>query len=476
MRADESDGEWVRRLARSLGAELVETHISWVLLTGTEAYKLKKPLRLPFLDYSTPGQRQQACEEEVRLNARLAPSLYLGVSRVTGPRESPAIDGPGELLDHAVRMRRFPRGALFSEQLAAGVLREESVDRLARRIAGLHRTAAACTEGFDPDEPGRRAFAAREGAASLLAAPDAEFLGGWLRDSARDSLALRAQRFHGGHVREGHGDLHLDNLVTLDGEVTAFDCIEFDPALRFIDVIDDACFPLMDFAARGRADLGWRFFNGWLDETGEHGGLPLLRHGLVYRALVRAQVESLRGRAAAAQSYAATALSFARPAAARLAITHGLPGSGKTVASQRMLQAGGAIRLRTDVERKRLFGLRPLDRSADLGVDLYSAEATRRTYAHVLELAGQALACGWPVVIDGAFLRHAERDRARALASRLGVEFGIAHCAAPLAELRRRLMARQGDASEADVQVLEQLSLQAEPLSTDEQGLVLDVP
>ncbi|MEJ7929796.1 AAA family ATPase [Ramlibacter sp. AN1015] len=472
----DQDPAWVRHLATRLQAQRVETHISWVLLTGNTAYKLKKPLRLPFLDYSTLALRRHWCEEEVRLNERLAPKLYLGVSAVTGPPDAPEIDGQGPVLDYAVRMRRFASGALFSEQLMRNVLSTDAVDELAVKIANLHRRAPAWTGPFEAAGVGSRALAAWDGARRLMPPGDARFLRNWLEASNAALHATRQERFVSGHVREGHGDLHLDNVVSLDGAVAAFDCIEFDPTLRFIDVIDDACFTLMDFAARSRADLGWRFFNLWLDETGEHAGLPLLRHGLVYRALVRAQVLALRGGQAAAHNYAALALTLARPARARLAITHGLPGSGKTFASQHLLQSWGAVRLRTDVERKRMFGLQPSERSAHRGLDIYTHEASTRTYGRVLELAAIALAAGWPTVIDGAFLRREERDRAHALARRMGVPFGIVACTADPTVLRQRLATRRGDASEADATVLDKLQLALEELSPQEQALVLAEP
>ena len=277
-------------------------------------------------------------------------------------------------------------------------------------------------------------------------------------------------RRNSGRVRECHGDLHLDNLVRLHGEVAAFDCIEFDPALRCIDVLDDVAFTVMDFSARGRQDFAFRLLNGWLDRTGDHAALPALRFSVVYRALVRAQVELLRGAGheAAARGYLETALSWTVPGQVGLFITHGLPGSGKTFQSQRLLEREGAIRLRSDVERKRLFGLRMLEDSHGKGLDLYGEDATARTYAQLFATARVALRAGYPVVLDAAFLRGAERAQARALAHELGARFSIVNCEAPLPVLRERLLKREGDASEADVAVLERLRAAAEPLTADE--------
>jgi uncharacterized protein len=460
-------------LARSLGAELIRTHISWVLLTGDRAYKVKKPVRLAFLDYGTLQARQHFCAEEVRLNRSLAPFLYLGVSRVTGSREAPALDGPGAALEYAVRMRRFGPGALFGEQLQAGTLAGCDVDQLALLLARFHAGAAAAPAeaGFaSPEHRRTAALAALQGASGAATSGLQAQLRGWLETESAALTALWTARQADGRVRECHGDLHLDNLIRVDGAVAAFDCIEFEPALRWIDVLDDIAFPVMDFAGRGRRDFAFRLLNGWLDGTGDHGALPALRFSLVYRALVRAQVARLRGAGheAIARRYLDGALSWTEPTQPRLFITHGLPGSGKTFHSQRLLEHEGAIRLRSDVERKRLFGLDVLDDSRALGLDLYSEAATARTYERLLVKARAALGAGYPVILDAAFLRHEERVQAHAVARELGVPFVIVHCDAPLPELRERLHNRSGDASEADVTVLEKLHALAKPLHPDE--------
>ena len=464
----------VRRLALALDARIVETHISWVLLADDLAYKMKKPVRLPFLDYGTPERRRHFCEEEVRLNRRLAPSLYLGVSRVTGSAQAPTLDGEGPALDYAVRMRRFPDGALFSERADAGTLGASDVDRLARRLADFHLAAAPVTG--EPAGPllAQRAEAALAGCAGLFSAEERNALGGWLAAEAAAVAPLWRSRRRGGHARECHGDLHLANLLEVDGEVAAFDCIEFDAGLRCIDVVEDAAFTHMDLAAHGVPALAWRFLNGWLERTGEYDGVPGLRLCLAYRALVRAMVEHLRSPGGApALRYADQALAWSRCAAPRLVITHGLPGSGKTFGSQRLLERTGAIRLRSDVERKRLHGLPMLADSAAAGVDLYTASATARTYAHLFATARRLLRAGWPVVLDAAFLRLDERATARQLAQALGVPFAILHCEAPAGVLRERLAARTRDASEANVAVLEQLQAAAEPLTPQELACVL---
>jgi aminoglycoside phosphotransferase family enzyme/predicted kinase len=467
----EEQAALVRSLARRLGARVIETHISWVLLTPAFAYKVKKPVRLPFLDYATPSKRLRFCREEVRVNQRAAPGLYLGVSRITGDPAAAEIDGAGPVLEYAVRMRRFADGALFSERLAAGVLSARDVDSLAAMLAAAH--AAAPIDRRAPPAayptPHHRALAALDGARALLSAAEHDGLRAWLDDGERVLAPVWRERRRGGHVRECHGDLHLNNLGDLDGRACAFDAIDFDPSLRWIDVADDAAFPAMDFAARGRPDFAWRFLNAWLDASGEHEAAGVLRYALVYRALVRAQVAHLRENGGAeAVAYARAALGWSRPAAPRLVITHGLPGSGKTFQSQRLLERDGAIRARSDVERKRLFGLGALESSHARGLDIYSPEATARTYERLFALARAILRAGFSVVLDAAFLRRAERDAARDVAHRCGVRFEILACEAPEGVLRRRLAERTADASEANAEVLRHLSVAADPLAPDE--------
>lgn len=466
----ESAAAMVQRLACKLDAQLVETHISWVLLADRLAYKLKKPVRLPFVDYSTPELRRHFCEEEVRLNRRLAPSLYLGVSRVTGSMEDPSIDGTGATLDHAVRMRRFPAGALFSERAEAGTLDAAAVDRFAHRLADFHASAPPIPTAPAQDLE-QRTLAALDGCRSLLDPVEHEALQAWIRREGQRLAGFWQARRAAGCVREGHGDLHLANVVEIEGEIAAFDCIEFDADLRCVDLMQEIAFPFMDFAARGQAGLGWRFLASWLERTGDYEGVAGLRPCLVYRALVRASVEHLRQpRSAAALGYANEALAWSRPPQPRLFITHGLPGSGKTFQSQRLLEGHGAIRIRSDVERKRLHGLAALASSAAAGIQIYTAEATRRTYARLFALAGPLLRAGWSVVLDAAFLKWEERDQARALAEATGVPFAILACEAPADVLCSRLATRRADASEADVAVLDKLVAAAEPLRMEERA------
>jgi hypothetical protein len=475
----------VRSLQRLLGAQVVETHISWVLLDGVHAWKIKKPVQLPFLDTRELVTRGRLCHEELRLNRRLAPSLYLDVVAIHGTVDAPSLDGTGPPIEYALRMRQFAAGALLSEQLAAGTLLPEHMDRLAQRLAAFHDEAAASAADSPYGTPAAiegETMRLLDGLSPHVGAVAGGGLRAWFAAQAPRLRPLWQSRHDAGRVREGHGDLHLANTVLLGDEVTAFDCLEFDPALRWIDVFSDIGFPVMDLLAHGRGDLGFRLLNAWLGHSGDHAGIPVLRWYLVYRALVRALVAYIRsaqGAGPAGPDYLGLAQRLARGADPRLLITHGLSGSGKSFVAQQWLQQAQAIGLRSDVERKRLFGLRALDASASLVPGgIYGAEATRRTYARLRELAATALAAGWPVIVDAAFLRRAEREAFRRLAEERRVPFTILHCQAPAAVLQQRVAARaarRDDASEADLAVLQAQQTWTEALTPAEQACAITV-
>ena len=480
-----------RRLQSESGhpVQLVETHISWVLLTEGLAYKLKKPVRLSFVDFSTLALRKHFCEEELRLNRRLAPALYLRVVPICGTVQAPRIDGPGEPIDYAVCMRRFAAGALLSERVLAGSLLPEHLDSLARRLARFHGEAPLTplsppTPQCDAAE--RVMGPVRSVLQQLRQHVGAERVGAlesWIDAQAKALRDTWSTRRRDGRVRECHGDLHLANVVLIDGEATAFDCVEFDPALRQTDVMADVAFLTMDLKAHGRSDLAFRFLDAYLQCSGDYAGVPVLRFYEVYRALVRALVGCLRARGEDAHApsdpdYLACAERMASGAcnAARLLITHGVSGSGKSTVALQLLAVAGAIRLRSDVERKRLFGMTALERSGERA-HIYAADATTRTFNRLAQCARTALQAGYPVIVDAAFLRHAERDSFRALADELDVPFTILDCTAHEARMRERVAARAasgGDPSEADLEVLERQLRFREPLSGAERACVVE--
>jgi len=483
------------RLADALRAQLqastgravrvFETHISWVLLDGTHAWKLKKPVRLGFLDFAELSTRRRFCDEELRLNRRLAPQLYLDVVPIGGSIDAPRLDGDGDAIEYAVKMREFAPGALFSERLEADALAPAHLDRLAERLAGFHDAAPVAAADVAYGSAARiEADTAQvlDGLGPLVGAATIADLRERLTAQARALRDTFERRRSAGRVREGHGDLHLANAVVLGDDVTAFDCIEFDPGLRWIDVASDIAFLAMDLLAHGRRDLAYRFLDAWLAASGDHDALPVLRYYMAYRALVRALVARIRagqGGRAAGPDYLALARRLSEERDPRLLVAHGLSGSGKSYVSQRLLERAGAIRLRSDVERKRLFGLRALaDASAGQGEGIYAADASQRTYERLLALAGVSLDAGFPTIVDATFLRAHERDVFRRFAQARGLPFAILHCRADPALLRRRVAARhagRGDASDADLAVLERQLVAHDALRDDERALAIEI-
>jgi len=473
--------------------EVLETHISWVILAGDYAYKFKKAVNFGFLDFSTLQKRHFFCQEELRLNRRFAQQLYLDVVKITGSVTQPFLNGPGKPIEFAVKMRRFPQDCLLGELAARQRLLPEHVDELASLLADIHDTVDRAGPG---DEFGRadgihhwvmENFARiRESLPTDRADPVLERLEDWCRqefDTVRASLELRRNN---GFIRECHGDLHLGNLALVEGRITPFDCIEFNPQLRWIDVMSEAAFLMMDLQDRGYPELAYRFLNGYLQLTGDYAGVRVLRYYLVYRALVRAKVAALRlaqhdlqsAEKAGAQrifdDYTGLAASWSVAPGPFMLIMHGVSGTGKSWTAGRLIQKLGAIQLRSDIERKRLYGYRAeASTGSDAQAGIYSRAASERTYTHLAGLAENVIAGGLPVIVDAAFLKLDERQRFQRLARSLDVPFGILHLDADEATLIARISGRQQagtDPSEADVGVLRLQLATQEPLLPSEMG------
>jgi len=471
--------------------EVLQTHISCILLAGDYAYKIKKPVNLGFLDFSTLQARRHYCEEELRLNRRTAPGLYLDVIAIGGSVSAPVLAGAEPAIEYALRMRRFGQDALLDSLARRGELAPQHIAALAAGLAQFHaRIERAGRDGAFGSAGRIRAQAVQnfDQILDLISTKPELALLARLRDWTLGAHAALAAVFdarkRAGWVRECHGDLHLGNIALLDGVPTPFDCIEFSEELRWTDVISEVAFLMMDLFDHRLPRLAWRFLNAYLELTGDYVGVRVLRFYLVYRALVRAKVACMRAHQAgvAARTLRDTEHDYRRhlhlaerlaaPGHAALLIMHGLSGSGKTTIAQGLQEALGAVRLRSDVERKRLHGLAPLARSGSaLDQGLYTAGASAATYARLAALARELLAARYPVIVDAAFLKRAERERFAGLARSAGASFVIAACAASPDTLRARVALREraaSDASEAGLEVLRQQLSSQEPLAADE--------
>jgi aminoglycoside phosphotransferase family enzyme/predicted kinase len=475
--------------------DLIETHASWLLLAGEFAYKIKKPVTLPFLDYGTLALREACCRAELALNHRLAPDLYLDVVPIGGSPTQPQI-GASPAFEWAVRMRRFDEDGRLDHMAARGELQPGHLSQLAATLCAFQQAAAVAAPDARFGAAEQVLAAARENFVELrqlfpaAAQAQVEQLADWTEAEFVRRAGDFAARKGGGFIREGHGDLHLGNLVLIDGRVTPFDCIEFNEDFRWNDPASEIAFVWIDLLDHGRPGLAGWFLNAWLEAGGDFAALRVLRFSAVYRAVVRAKIAALRaaqedaaaarGELDAARAYLDLAWRIAVPPAPTFLITCGLSGSGKTTASSARLldpalnAAGSIVRLRSDVERKRLFGLAAHDNShsaPDGGI--YTGDATTRTYARLLALSRELLGAGWPVMVDAAFLKRAERDSFAALAAEFGVGCKILATAAPPEELRRRLLARSGDASEATAAILERQLEWFEPPAGEERSRLI---
>ncbi|RJG10474.1 hypothetical protein D3879_20980 [Pseudomonas cavernicola] len=473
------------------GFQVIETHISWVLLTGPYAYKIKKPVNFGFLDFTDLAARQHFCHEELRLNQRLTQGLYLEVLPISGSLEAPQLGGDGPAIEYALKMRQFPQSQLLGEVQARGELTTAHIDALAQQIASFHLVAprvalehplgtpaaimAPVTQNFEQ----ARAMLSEKADLQQLDALQA-----WAESSFERLKPLLERRKAEGFIRECHGDIHLGNVTLIDGEVVLFDCIEFNEPFRLIDIASDAAFLAMDLEDRGLKPLARRFVSAWLEQTGDYAALELLNFYKAYRAMVRGKVSLFRlGQEQDAvqravilrqyRSYAALAESYSAIPSRFLAITHGVSAVGKSHVAMRLVEALGAIRLRSDVERKRLFGEQAAANQGQLSAGIYSQDASAATYQRLHELADAALHAGFPVVIDATYLKHAPREAAWHVAEETGAPFLILDCQAPESVITSWLAQRQNagqDSSDATLEVIQAQQASREALSAEEQA------
>jgi aminoglycoside phosphotransferase family enzyme/predicted kinase len=476
------------------GLRRIETHISWVFLTGEFAYKIKKPVDLGFVDFTTLERRKFFCKEELRLNKRTSKHLYVDVVPIGIVNGKPRV-GHGPAIDYAVRMRQFPVDARLDRRLEAGRVDAGDMKNTASLLAEFHKRLPA-RMGTDPGAAAERAsrsaldiFPHLEGDhISETSRRQIDTIQAWIMEQAEALTQVFGQRADAGFIRECHGDLHLANLFEQDGRIYPYDCLEFNPDLRWIDQVSDIAFLVMDLMARNRPDLAYTFLNAWLEESGDYDGLAVLRFYLVYRCMVRLKVASIqtgqlhedaRGEhAIKARLYLklARALTDA-PEHPWIVLMHGFSGSGKTYTSDKLLTAMPAIRVRSDLERKRVHET-PRHQHPGPGIEsgLYSRAVSERTYMTLARHCETGLSAGFNMIADATFLRREWRSRFLDLARRLGARPAIMECRAPLETMKTRIRQRAAkglDESDADLAVLEHQLTHFDPLDTEERNLAV---
>ena len=484
-----------RLFAPQAELQLVETHISSVIIDADYVYKLKKPIDLGFLDFSSLEKRHHFCDEEIRLNKRLSPDLYLDVLPIHGTVDDPSFEQEGPVLEYLVRMRPFPQQAQLDRMLERGALDETHMISLAGYVADFHEHAARASEqqAFGSPErvrqPGVHNFSQIR---QLINDPQIvsrlDAIERWSDAHYQLNVEFFQQRKQQGFVRECHGDLHLRNLAWVNDSALAFDCIEFDPALYWIDVINDVAFLVMDLLSQQQHQLAMSFLNHYLQHSGDFAGLRILPFYLVYRAMVRAKIEAItfsqsgiaeRDKQQALehlQSYLALAESLIQPPAPILILMHGASASGKSTIAQAIGGQLDAIVLRSDVERKRLFGMTAAQAAADsYQQGIYSQQATADTYNRLALLSADIIDSGYSVIVDATFSDPQQRQVFQQLAQDKDCCLVMLDLKVPETILRQRILERRNDVSDADLSVLQQQLARWQSLGEDEQADTISV-
>ena len=476
----------------SLPPEIHETHISWVLLAGDIAYKIKKPVNFGFVDFSTLALRKHACEEEIRINQRYSPEIYIELTKITGTASEPVIGGKGPILEFAVKMRRFPTDQTFDRLATTGKLLPKHLHDLASVVAHFHLQSPGATGALARTRLERATDFVEANFDTISAHLNHEsesesvvMLRAWTQREREKLTDLFHERSSQGFIRECHGDLHLGNIVLLNGRACLFDGIEFNEDLRWIDTLSEIAFTLMDLEEHGLQHLGYLFLNRYLEITGDYAGLPLLDYYRLYRAMVRAKVAILQSTQEISgenqhiqqdicDRYIRYGLRLAERKTPSLIIMHGLSGSGKSFLASQLAGTLPAIVIRSDIERKRLFAEQG---STITGMgDLYNRSTTQLTYQRLFEFSRRILGSGHSVILDATFLRSDERGKAKRLAEECNSGFLILECEAPVELLLSHIDARQEegtDPSDADATVLQLQMNSHEPLSVSEKALTL---
>lgn len=468
---------------------LVETHISWVVLTGSLAYKIKKPVKLDFIDTSTLERRLYYCKEELRLNRRLAPELYLEVVPITRQAGRARIDGEGPAIEYAVCLKQFAADAELPALLHRNEVSSSEMQRLAETLACFH-TQTPEFSGSYSSEPTQHMYDTVLGNLDQLLEnverhqdiPELRRLWDWTRAEIDTHEAAFDERTRNHWIRDCHGDLHTANIVRFEGRLMPFDCIDFDPQLRCIDVVNDIAFLIMDLHSHDRADLAATLLSRYLEITGDYEGVRLLPFYAVYRALVRAKVDVIAAEQAPhlIDQYTIrmlrrvrTALQFTKRSQPMLLLMHGMSGSGKSWLSERLVAPLNALRIRSDLERNRLVGA-----SSGKTGSKYAPEMSHRVYARLVECAESCLQGGFNTIVDAAFLNAADRELFTSLADRMNLRCAFISCHADPETLLDRVAMRNNrgdDASDADQSVVRAQLRGFVPLDTKQLPRVIPI-
>lgn len=464
--------------------ELIQTHASYILLTGDYVYKIKKPVNFGFLDYSTLAKRKHFIQEELRLNQKGAGELYLEVLPITLTAEKYHLGGIGEGVEYTIKMHQFPQEFLFSELFAAGKLQEINMEELGRIVAQFHQQAeindyirsfgqtSIIKLSFDENYQQTIKYIGSSQTETQFRETQA-----YTDKFFAENNQLFTNRINNNYIRECHGDLHLRNIAYWHDKIILFDCIEFNELFRFVDVMYDVAFTVMDIEAKGRKDLANVFLNTYIEQTGDWEGLQILPLYLSRQAYVRAKVtsfllddinmsDSAKSEALnTASAYYHQAWEYTKTKPGEIILMSGLSGSGKSTTAKYLARQIGAIHLRSDAVRKHLAGIPLLERG---GNEIYTPEMTQKTYSKLLTLGITLANQGWKVILDAKYDRQHLRQEAINQAIKHQLPLKIIACTAPIEVLTERLVKRRGDIADATSDLLESQLKQAEDFTDTE--------
>lgn len=470
--------------------ELMQTHVSYVLLTGDYAYKLKKPVNFGFLDYSTIELRKHFCEEELRLNQRGAAEIYLEILPIT-QLEQYQLGGCENVVDYTLKMRQFPQTALFLSMFEQGKLSETRMEELGKVVAQYHAKAEtndyirsfgevaqvrqSIDENYDQTLKYIGAVQTQAQFQETKAYTDNFF---------EQRQQLFTSRITNNWIRECHGDLHLRNICLWDDKILLFDCIEFNEPFRFVDVMFDIAYAVMELEMLQRADLANAYLNTYIEQTGDWEGLQVLPLYLSRQSYVRAKVNSfllddpgvptaVKAEAqATATAYYKLAWEYTKPRQGKLILMSGLSGAGKSTVARHLARKLGAIHIRSDAVRKHLAGISLVEKG---GAEIYTAEMSQKTYARLLSLGIMLANEGFTVILDAKYDRISTRQDAITQAEFHQLPLQIIYCTAPVEVLRDRLKTRTGDIADATVDLLASQQVAAESFTETEKAFVKTV-
>ncbi len=463
--------------------ELIQTHISWVFLTGLFAYKIKKPVDFGFLNFTQLDKRKYYCEQELKLNSRLVKDIYLEVIPITKEDDFFVLNGQGPAIEYTIKMKQFDQNGLLNKLIATHKITLKHINQLAEKLANFHKNIAIAdinssfgtvSEVIKPVEHNFKILEEfltdKEDINKLKTIKSTSIS---LYNKLTKKLEARKDE---GYIRECHGDLHLGNIALIDNNILIFDGIEFNDQFRWIDTISEIAFLIMDLQDHNKPHYATHLLNYYLEKTGDYSGLHVLKFYLLYRAMVRAKVTALRLKQLEPstkdykhdllelKNYLQLACNYIKPHKTFIAITHGISGSGKSWLANQLADKINAIVIRSDIERKRLFGS---DKKT-----IYTKEIAASTYEYLKTLAITILQAGYPVIIDATFLDSRWRKLFKELAQQQQVSFHILSCYADKKILEQRIEQRTSDTdniSDADIQIMKKQLNNFNPLLKEEQ-------